>query len=797
MKRALLAGAAALAVVSTPAFAETAPNAAADTAPSTGEIVVTAQHVKSLLSRTPIAMSAVSGDSLRSAGVNGPAAIKDVAPGISIDHTDGLQITIRGVTSTDQTEKGDPSAAFMLDGVYIARTQAADVSFYDIDRVEVLRGPQGTLYGRNTTAGVVNVITNRPKLGVTEGAINASVGNYAAYNADAMVNLPLGQIAALRVAGSYDRHDNYVKPSAGDTAQVGPQRENATMRGQLLIEPSSDLTILLRGDYASIKGSQMANFDQVPVSNFYSVVPGTATTAAVPTWLGNSTTAELIRGSTVAVEPGILGNNNGTKLGTNEKAWSTEGEVNYTLGPVTLTDLASYRHFSRADTATYSLGAPFDFPGSFNGKYSQFSNEFRVATNGSGPLKLQAGAYYFHEHEDIALYLFGLLNPTPGAQGYVYGFPQTPVINRTIGTFAQGTYTVVPHVRLTAGVRYTSDYKYRYGHTVILPSITAPLSASAGYVNDASIRSKKVTWRAGIDADVPTGLAYATVSTGYKAGGFGDGCSTGGAGQSLTTSEGERCDYSTLTNPALPLQTNKKLPNYNPLKYGDVSAIYYQPETLTAYEIGYKGRFADGAVRVNAAAFYYNYTNMQLSGVVSVDGAPSTVTTNAGKASVKGLELETVLTPAVNNRVTLGLDLLDAHYSSYCAASDTSVPAPYPCIDNWNGKKLDHSPSQTVRAAYNLTIPTGDGKIDANIGTRFMASYVVTAFYALPVQYTVPSHTTTDATLTYTAPNARWMVQAYVKNIENFISVNGVNTFGFVTALGDPRTFGLRAGVKF
>jgi len=675
----------------------------------------------------------------------------------------------------------------MLDGVYIARTQAADVSFFDVSRVEVLRGPQGTLYGRNTTAGVVNVLTNKPKLGATEEAVNVGAGNYGAYNADAMVNLPISSIAALRISGSYDKHDNYVKPMAGDTAPAQPQRENAAIRGQVLIEPSSNFNILLRGDYASIKGMQLANYDQVPVTNFYS---GTGANGVKPVWLGNSAANELTRGSTQAVEPGVLGNNGSKIEGTNEKAYSLESEINYNMGFLTATNIASYRHFARNDSQGYYLGAPFDFAASFNGKYQQFSDEFRVATNGSGPLKVQAGLYMFHEHEDIALYLFGLLNQTPGGPGYVYGFPQNPVINRTKGAFTQATYKVVDKVRLTAGVRYTSDYKYRYGHTV--SEATVGGAASAGYpnyVNDASISSTKVTWRGGIDADIPTGLAYATVSSGYKSGGFGDGCSTGGAGQSLVTSQGERCDYSTLVNPALPFNAAT-----NPLKYGDTQSIYYKPETLTAYEIGYKGHFADNKIHLNASAFYYNYTNMQLSGAVEVQGAPSLVTTNAGKASVKGLELEGIVQPNHYNRLTLGLDLLDAHYTDYCAAYVTGTLT---CNDEWTGKKLDHSPTQTLRSAYDLTIPAGEGKFDAVIGTKLMSSYVVTAFYSTPVQYRIPSHTTTDISLTYKAPGDHWYVQAYAKNLENFITVNGVNTFGAVTALGDPRTFGLRAGMKF
>jgi iron complex outermembrane receptor protein len=128
-----------------------------------GDIVVTATRQSTLLSKTPIALTAVTGDTLRDKGVANPANLGEQVPNLSIDRANGLQITIRGVTSTDGTEKGNPSAAFLVDGIYLARPQEADISFLDIDHVEVLKGPQGTLYGRNTTAGVINVITKKPE----------------------------------------------------------------------------------------------------------------------------------------------------------------------------------------------------------------------------------------------------------------------------------------------------------------------------------------------------------------------------------------------------------------------------------------------------------------------------------------------------------------------------------------------------------------------------------------------------------------------------------------------------------
>lgn len=167
----LIAAISTAALAAVPAAAQTPgePPAAEDDAAEeeipSGEIVVTASRFESLASKTPVALTAITGEGLLSQGIVNPTGLAEVVPNLHIDRANGgLQITIRGVTSTDTTEKGDPSAAFLLDGIYIARPQAQEVSFYDIQRIEVLRGPQGTLYGRNTTAGLINVITELRQL---------------------------------------------------------------------------------------------------------------------------------------------------------------------------------------------------------------------------------------------------------------------------------------------------------------------------------------------------------------------------------------------------------------------------------------------------------------------------------------------------------------------------------------------------------------------------------------------------------------------------------------------------------
>jgi len=196
MKTHLLGGAAvALALsVAPPAFAQSADAPAP--AANSGDIVVTATRQSTLLSKTPVAMTAVTGDSLRSAGITDPRSLAQVAPNLAITESgDGVRIAIRGVTSTDGTEKGDPSAAFLLDGIYIARPQDQKGAFFDVAQVEVLRGPQGTLYGRNTTAGVVNVQSARPKA-KWEGSFDAKVGNLNSQNYTGMINAPIGNSLA-------------------------------------------------------------------------------------------------------------------------------------------------------------------------------------------------------------------------------------------------------------------------------------------------------------------------------------------------------------------------------------------------------------------------------------------------------------------------------------------------------------------------------------------------------------------------------------------------------------------------
>jgi iron complex outermembrane receptor protein len=387
---------------------------------------------------------------------------------------------------------------------------------------------------------------------------------------------------AIRASGSYDRRDNYLRPSAGERYNLDPFKKNLSGRLQALMTFSSNASLLLRGDYSSLKGTPVQSVRGI---RFFDV-----TNPRDPVRL--PTTSESLR---------TLGYLTAVQGRMDNETYGISGEFNWDFGPLALTYLGSYREFTRDETLTTLLGSPV--ASTFTGKYRQNSQELRFATTGTGPFKAQFGGYYFREKSNID---FFLRNALPGVP--FYGFPQSPVINETYAFFGQATYSILPTLRVTGGARYSHDDKSRVGGTVRQQTLTFNPATDSLLLNAAETRSSKVTYRAGLEYDAgDRTLLYGTFSTGYKAGGFNDGCVAG------TVTNGIAC------NQARPLDI-----------------LYYKPETLNSYEVGLKTRFADNAIRLNASAFYYDYNNLQLAQLIVVNGGPSSQTSNAAKARVKG-----------------------------------------------------------------------------------------------------------------------------------------------------------------
>ena len=734
-----------LALIAVPALAqEQAPssNAGAQAAMqgSDGDIVVTALRQSSLLSKTPVAMSAVSSESLRTLGINDASSIANAVPNVAMSQNNqSFIIQIRGVSSTDTTEKGDPSAAFLLDGIYIARPQDQSGAFFDVERVEVLRGPQGTLYGRNTTAGVINVITKRPTHEF-EGSFDGQFGSLGTINATGVINVPVTATLGLRAAVNYQRQDNVILPSSHSPYSLDPARDLLSGRLSFGGEVGERFNFVIRGDYARDHGS---TFSTLPLSNFF---PGPIVKGQDPKFVDIGSARDQRTLPFPLAYPSRR----------HDDLYGIMGEFTYDLGGAQLTYLGSWRQ-SKRDYATDLLFIIGETPARTRSILKQQSHELRLAFGTDNPLHGQVGLYYFREHGGINVFLYGPFGALFGNNVEGETIDQYSVTNSSKAAFGQLTYDVTPSLHITGGLRYTSDYKARFGvNSLVYNDGTADTPIN---YNIAHKKYRKLTWRAGIDYDVPNlGLLYASVSTGYKAGGFNDGCEVG-------------------TGPACAVQ-----PGF----------FYFKPETLTAYEAGFKFRLSD-RIRVNTSVFHYDYKDIQVTQVVSA--TTGVLTRNAGKAKVDGIEFEGIFTPTPRDRIDLSANYTDARYTDFIP--DTTFPSTTNPLD-FNGDLLDRSPKWSGIATYTHTVPLpNNSNVELMGRIRYSSYYTIQDLNNLS-HFRQPAFTKSTATVTYNGENRRWYLQGYVDNIENEITLSNASS-GFVSqvSIDQPRTYGIRGGLRF
>lgn len=704
------------------------------------EVIVTAQRTAAPESKTPVALSVVSGAALAESGLSRPSDLGARLPGVHLDPAaDGLRITIRGVSNADSTEKGDPSAAFMLDGVYIGRPHSQNLDFLDVDRVEVLRGPQGTLYGRNTTAGVVNVISHEPG-DTREGALGVEFGNHDSRKASGMLNVPVNDALALRAALAVDRRDSLLRNAQGTPHELGLDRDSRAARLSARLRIGADAALLLRYD----RTVQHDNNDViVPDTNFYR---GVETGNPVPYDAG--TTARL---TNAFVPPNTVPEQGYSRRDTQ----GLSARLEWQLGPATLHYLGAHRTFDHDFLVNYYYrimpGFALGVRQSFAGEYEQDSHELRLATNANATFSAQAGVYWFRE-DMTQLTSFRDLEPI-GLTPY-YVFPAGPVVSKSRAVFGQATWRVLDDLRLTAGARRTEDEKSRTGSTNLQAGPVFNPALDFAMPNVAALEKGKTTWRLGLEADAgPSTLFYATVATGYKSGGFNDGCAASAG-----------CPAAI----AVPAET-----------------LVYRPETLTSYEVGMKSRFWAKRASLNLAAYRYDYSDLQLSGVAIVNNVPRYVTSNAGVASVKGLELEGMVKPTAASRLSATLALLDAHYVSYSPDG----------VHSWAGYKLDRAPSAVLTLGAEHGFRVGAGTLTAGAFSRISGDYQI----GIPSQllrYRVPGRSESDLTLGYAPQGGPWSVLLRVRNVEDRVAPVNIDSFG-MTVPSEPRAIAVRMDYRF
>lgn len=677
------------------------------------EVTVTAQKRVQASSKVPLALSVVDGEDIKSKGVSTLANITDLVPNVMIGmgNANGMEITIRGIGSSDNTERGDPEAAFHIDGVYIGRPQGAGATFFDVERVEILRGPQGTLYGRNANAGAINVIPNKPS-NRFEGTVATELGNWGSTKLEGMVNVPVSEDFALRAVVSQQKHDGYADTANATTgfSQDREDKNNLSGRIQGLMRFSPTASLRVGIDTSHDKGAGRAMYD--------------ITNGILPTSRTLNTQVE-----------GMV----------NNKSSGLVSEWKYGLGATDLAYLFGHRESARSEVN--SLGAAPNVYASYGESFKQDSHELRLSSADAGVLQWVLGAYYYKEvghNLDLDVML-----PTAWGGGRAIHFIQDPATSESTAIFGQATYALSPALRATLGLRTTTDNKSREGQTRVGPTDT-PIGAVG---NSAAGKWTSSTYRVGAEYDLsPTQMAYATVSTGFKAGGFNDG--NGVVGD----------------------------PNYN-------ASLYYKPETITSYEAGVKGRFFDNRVQLGASAFFYDYADLQKSGAVN----NSLVTVNAGQAKVSGVELEGRAKVGEAGRVNFAIGLLSAKYKQYTAPNGQDLA----------GQSLDRAPDTTVTLGYTHNWDLSSGaRLSAYAGIRYSTSYVLSDTGTQtqgPRFFTQESFTRSDVTLNYSSMDDRWSAEAFVKNIEDKGQVASLFTNGgsSYATLTDPRTVGIRGTFKY
>jgi iron complex outermembrane recepter protein len=739
--------------------------------PGLEEIVVTAQRREETLQHAALAVTAVSGDQLARAGAVKVEDLTQLVPSLQVSPSAGPYplFYLRGVGNFNGNALSDSALAINLDGVYVARPSAASGMFYDISRLEVLKGPQGTLYGRNATGGAINVITNKPT-DVFSGEFTADFGNYRAKNFDGYLNVPFSPMVKARLSVQSTEHRGYMSDGTDD-------EYGRAARLQVLVTPTDQLSINTSGDFYHQGGKGVgATLLQQGVEGFVGGNARTGNTSpainaiyAQTFYFPAGDTLGPLLSKTLLVSPSH------TNVQQDNDFWGLSTNVDWKTDVGTLSIIPAYRH-SKLDFTNTAAG----FLIQQEETDKQGSLEARFASNTNQPFTYLAGLYYLNEKIDVANVTYD--------QQYNASAQQFAPSTRSYSAFGRMGYAFTDTFRLNAGLRFTDDHKsfdgtLRAASTVCpgafipppfgpqfcfggIGQVTAP---SAPIVQHASDSWRQTTWRAGAEYDVSnSSLLYAAVETGFKAGGF----------------------FFSHDDPT------------------------YQPEKITAFSVGSKNRYLDNRLQLNGELFYWIYKNQQISHV-AVDSTGTVIfpTNNVGKAKMKGFEVEAqyLLTPGT--LITTDVDYLDAVYDNYvylypnlgappvssCPFALSGGGANYAV--NCSGSRPPQSPRWSANFGLQQTVSVGYGSIVGTVNTHFQTETLTgLEFSALEEQ---PSYWLTNATLAYRAPNDRWNITGYVNNLSDRTVIAGTfpNPLAGATltaaTIRPPRTYGVRFGVKF
>ncbi len=826
---ALVAAALAPTILSAPAFANAASTAdEAQAAPQDAttdettdgstansgqlnEIVVTALRRDSNLQSTPVAISAVDANLIQQASPRDLGDLAAFVPNFSantITNFNAASFAMRGVGQTSIIVYFEPPVAVLVDDFVVSSVQTQLLDVFDVQQVEVLRGPQGTLFGKNTTGGAVTVRTKRPELGTVGVDARAELGSFGTKRFQTALNVPIGENLALRIVGGAEKSDGFYKNGAcygPVTAPVTTSKFNGVsgcldgesaggkdvvnLRAKLLWEPTDRIRLLAQYEWLRDRS------ETVPSVNENGLYTGNTPflTDVLNAVRPNPNSNDPLDNAAVSYrQDGLIKMRDGQRISVD--GIYLNGDIDFDFG--TLTSVTGWRRQESRIPNSYAGAVPIAadgqplsiFDATRDDNRKTFQQELRFATDFGGPFDMVLGGFYQRETIDFCVaQLLGFIDLTTGPLPFG-NWNDTPYIlcnaqkSRSKAAFAEGTYKITPEITFTAGARYTWEDKEWYGRQqVFIPELNGGFDPSIQIDEalDASVfkfpanvirvdnRARRATWRASLGWQAtPDTFLYATYSRGFKSGGFND--QIGGFAAFGTNVDLFRA-----------------------------AARATRPETADSYEAGVKTELFDRRLRFNLTGFYVKYKDLQkqLNVPITVNGVDNQVTIfeNAAGATVKGIEAEATarLFEGFTLRGVLGYQ--DAAYDSYESdgAGYDLATAPLDRAPKWQW---------TVDGTYEVPV-SSEFKFVANASAAYTSRNLNTQAIDDPLGNTfLNARTLVNASLTLSQVDNKYYVRVMGRNLtdERYrIASQNVAGLWLNSNFGAPRYFGAEVGVKF
>ena len=785
-RRAQLLASAALcaSIAATPAFAQDSDNEF-----SLEEIIVTAQKREATLQETPIAVSAVSAETLAIAGTRDIYDTQFLVPSLQVVQrasATNTNFAIRGIASSTFNFGLEPSVGVFVDGVYRSRNGASISDFLGIERIEVLRGPQSTLFGKNTTAGVINYVTKAPHYD-SEFEAELTYGNLNTKVAKLSVNLPVKEDKlAIRFDANLNQRDGFITNIDGRKLN---NRDRYGLRAQVLFEPTETSKIRIIADYNNID-------EECCAAPFFDIVPGTQ---GVLTALGSQIGSVEIRDQVTFVNGDVI-----SQLET--KGISAQWDIEFdTFDFTSITAYRDYEEFQDFDADFSDL--PLNALRTEDKGYSTFTQEIRLTSSGDNNVEWMVGAYYLSQDLNItsstiqgpALRLFGdalsggAISGLEAALGVPFGtflaegsgqiasiFDQT---NETYGGFVQLDWHATEDLTVTGGLRYTKDDKSLVSDiTIDDPFAALPLAAfgAAGLapfqffppapnVND-SISSSEITGNIIVAYSVSEEInTYASFSRGFKGGGF-----------------------------ALDAAAAR------------VNSFSFEPEFVNSYEIGLKARLLDNRMSLDFALYQNDIKDFQANTFTGSSFVPS----NAGAIQIRGLEFDGKFQATPNLLLSGGFNwLFKAEFGDYPNAlcpvtrqdlcTQVVVPGSNSIIlvRNLEGQRIGEAPKLSGNIAATYTNQVSDS-LELLVRTSVYYNGFQFLSSDLDERQVQDGYALVSATIGIGDPDGSWNLRLWSRNLlDKFYVVDTFNSTipgGSLNAYyGAPRTFGLTLGLKY